>query len=316
MKTNLFILASIAAILLACTVLMSDGMTYLGVLIITMTIIGLLKLTSGSVMKMTRWARGNPRKAQVLITCLQLMFLGVALVGGKNFRELGYELSMTSASIFSGIVLLGFLLVPFFPKRASLVIPVKLFRQRLVYLGMLLSTLVMAIYVGNSIEDHYPTSPLARALISIDQTIIPTDQYWNEGVLGRIDKKVLPFRAVLTAVQPNKSVESSRAIEKEKGQMSLKEMKKKKKEVRKRLRRVGSGAVCAIAVVLILFLLLPLFCGGVCLLGYGIAAVGTGASGLAIGGITAGPIVAGLSLWGMIALGKSCGKALRNNSSE
>ena len=99
--------------------------------------------------------------------------MALGILAGNNFKELGYEFSDTTAYVFCTISVIGFLSVPFLPKRSTIAIPQVVNRHRLAYMGIALSCFVMMVLFGNRIGDDYPNSPLTHAVRAIDQAIFP-----------------------------------------------------------------------------------------------------------------------------------------------
>ena len=72
MKKNIILLAIIVLAIITCTIFISDGLTYLVTSLMALAIMGTIHRHRTSVLKITRWAKANPKKAQVFITGLQI----------------------------------------------------------------------------------------------------------------------------------------------------------------------------------------------------------------------------------------------------
>jgi Na+-translocating ferredoxin:NAD+ oxidoreductase RnfA subunit len=310
MKKNILLTAMATTIIVACTILISDGLTYLTTALMALCIIAVVQANKSRMMKMTRWAKAKPGKAQGLITVIQFALFGLGILAGKNLRELGYEFTDTTAYVFTAILVIGFLSVPFRPKRDTIAIPEKLDRQRLGYLSIILSSLILTAFIGNRIEDVYPDSPVTHVINSVDQWIFtdnlaeqtdPVDREighiqgttYGQDATDEFSGKAL---FVVNPVSDTDKMPTGAALKKLKKAEKKAARKAKKKE--RKLRRAASGGICAAAVLLIILLLAPL-CAGICLI---IGAWGSTGAGAVLGGV----LLTGASIWGMIKLGQWC----------
>ncbi len=245
-----------------------DALLYFMSAMMALGILGLQKGARSKMTQLTRWAKANPKKAQYLIAAIQLPLLGLGLLSGHNLKELGYDLSNNMSIVFGATMLLGFLSVPFLRQRQSVPIPQKVFGQKLAYMAIAMSSLMMTTGFGNSIAEKYPVSVAAQALQSADQSIV--------SVAGAKDQKVVKSKEV------------------------------KSKHKLKKFRRAVAAGSCALAVFLIL-LLIGTTCAGICLFIFGIAglaeSVGTG---LLL--VLAGVLVTYLSIMGIVKLSRWCKK--------
>lgn len=151
-----------------------DNLIYLTAALMALTTLGLIRTNRKGVIKLTRWAKANPKKTQGLIAGMQLPLITLAFYSGHNLKELGYDLSDTSTYIFGALTALGFLSVPFWSKRNAIAIPKTVSRQRLGYLGITLSSLMMMTSFGNHFVEKYPGSPVTDAIACVDNTIFPS----------------------------------------------------------------------------------------------------------------------------------------------
>ena len=318
--TSLFVLA-----ILACTIFISDGLTYLVASLMALAIVGGIKANKKWVMKMTRWGKANPKKAQIYISVIQIALLLLAIITGNNLKELGFEFSNITAYIFIAIMALGFAYVPFLPKRRTIAIPSQVDKNRFAFMSIALSSVFLMAFTGNKIGDVYPNSPVTQVLEKIDQTIfgeeISPSIELEETQIGQIQSKDYSAYLAASAAKPllaavdvrpkeeiNKSSNSKNSTYKN-SKKSKREIKRAKKKARKEfrklnrdrqknLRRAASGGACAGAILLIILLVAPL-CAGICLI---IGAFGDASVLYILGGVA----LTGLSLWGMVAAANVC----------
>src|SRR5258705_9311275 len=123
MKKNIILPAIIVLAIIICTIFMSDGLTYLITSLMALAIMGSIHRYRARVVKLTRWAKANAGKTQVLITVLQIALMALGIFAGNNLKEIGYEFSNATAYVFGTIIVIGFLSVPFLPKRSTIAIP-------------------------------------------------------------------------------------------------------------------------------------------------------------------------------------------------
>ena len=307
---NHILLSTLGIILIvACTTLISDGLTYLTISLMALSIIAVVRANKSRVLKMTRWAKAKPGKAQGLITGLQFALLGLGIFTGKNLRELGYEFTDITAYVFTAILVIGFLSVPFRRTRGKIVIPKELKRQRLGYLSIILSSLVLTAIIGNRIEDAYPNSPVTQAIETVDQWIF-TDHATEQGdfidqTTGHIPSvnhgqnaagELTGMAIFVVNPAPGKDKILSR-----KELKNSRKIERKVKKQERRLRRAVAAGACAAAIVLIIILLAPL-CAGICLI---IGGWGGASAGAVVGGVL---LTAG-SIWAIIKVGQWCTKS-------
>lgn len=324
MKKNILLSALIVLIILSCTLFISDGLTYLVTSLMAFAIIGIIGRNRSWVMKMTRWGKANPHKAQLFIAVIQIILLVFGLIAGYNFKKLGYEFSGASVFIFSTVMVAGFLSVHFLPKRSTIAIPAEVNKNRLIFVAIALSTFVLTVITGNRIGDMYPNSPITQSLEAIDQAMFPDNiiQYeeqsdnTSEQIIDEKDNQALTANSssmVVFASFENETVEPN-AFSKEENKEKLRAEKKEKKlEKRKarmmkrieKLRAAFAGGISAGAIILIVLLAIT-FCAGVCLFIAGFS----GSAGL----IPLGAVIAGGSVWGIVKIAK--GSKRKNNTSQ
>jgi len=268
---------------------------------------------------MTRWAKAKPVKAQVLITVLQLALMALGIFLGNNLKELGYEFSNTTAFVFTAIIVIGFIYVPFLPKRNTIALPKVVNRQRFAFMSIALSSFVMMVLFGNKLQDTYPNSPITMVVKAIDQAIFTdnsnqADLYdtTSDVVYSENYEQASTDKPSAKAVFASLIVNESETIIppsdlKKNSKANLKADKKIKKFEKKKARltsllkkhRLGfAGMSAGLAVVLIILLCIPL-CAGICLILSG------GSAGAILGGIA----LTGASIFGIIKVAKSSRKS-------
>jgi hypothetical protein len=264
-------------------------------------------------MKITRWGKANPGKAQLLITILQVALMMLGMIAGYNFYRLGYSFSDTSAFVFGTIMIACFLSVHFLPKRTTIAIPAAVNKHRALFMGIALSSFVLMVITGNRVEDKYPNSFVANSLKAIDEAIFHDSdiQYaeLNNVISGQVNSEdhdlalAVNSPTIVVAPAKNETLEANSFSTKEnreklKAEKKVKKLEKKKARMMKRLetlRKAFAGGMSAGAVLLMILLICTL-CAGVCLIIAGFS----GSAGL----IPLGAVVAGGSIWGIIKISK------------
>jgi hypothetical protein len=323
MSKKIILPAMIVCIVAACTTFISDGLTYLITSLMAIAIIATVQHNRSRVMKITRWAKANPLKAQLLITIIQILLMIFGIVAGYNFKKIGYELSGTTAFVFSTIMVTGFLSVHFLPKRSTIAIPAEVNKHRLIFVSIALSSFVLMVMTGNRIGEMYPNSFITRALEATDQAIFPDNatQYADridvalEPVNGENYTQALTANSTSSAAYtsfaanenetmepPSYSKKESR--EKFKAEKKANRLEKKKAKMLKRVeKRLALAGVLTVGAVLLIILLSLTLCAGICLFIAGFS----GSAAL----IPLGAVVAGGSIWGIIKVAK--GNKRKNN---
>lgn len=317
MKKKIILPVVIVFAIIACTIFISDGLTYLVASLMALVIIGIFRRNSPWIMKMTRWAKANPQKAQLFITGLQIALMAVGIIAGYNFKKLGYELSDTTSFVFSTIIITGFLSVPFLPKRSTIVIPREVNKNRLVYMGIALSSFVMMVITGNRIEDKFPNSFITHTLEVIDHAIFPEsstlidelDNVAREQVNRDNYRSALADETTTMAVfasftfNEKESIKPTTYSKKEtraklKAEKKVNKLEKKKTRMMNRLEkyRLAFAGGLSVGAILLIILLTITLCAGICLIIGGFS----GSAGL----IPLGAVIAGGSIWGIIKISK------------
>lgn len=316
MKKNTILSVSLVLAIIACTIFISDGLTYLITSLMALTILVIISLNRRRVIKLTRWAKANPGRAQVFITVLQIALMVLGIFAGNNLKELGYEFSETTAYVFGTIMLVGFLSVPFLPKRNTIAIPAVVNRHRLAYIGIALSAFVMMVVFGNRIGHDYPNSPITHAVRAIDKKIFPDkstsadsnyegleqahDKYEEQALTnGSSNSAILAVYTINGKETVAPSVLSKKeAREKLKAERKAYKLEKKKARVMKLLKlRLAAGTGTTILAIFLITLLVITTCAGICLM--------LGALGEAgVGTVLLGAVVTAGSIWGIIGAGR------------
>ena len=315
MKKNIIFSAMIVLAIIACTIFISDGLTYLTTSLMALAIMGTLHRNRSWVMKMTRWAKANPKKAQVFIAGLQMALMVLGVITGYNFKKIGYELSDTTAFVFSSIMVIGFFSVHFLPKRSSIAIPNEVNKNRLAYMSIALSSFVLMVITGNRIEEMYPNFALTHVVKAIDQAIYPDNSklyadlndVFSEPIYSENDdhastdetsaKAVFVVHSIYDKDKIKPSTNSkTEAREKKKVEKKSNRLEKKKARMMNRLEKYRlaiAGGSTALSIILIILLLVPL-CAGICLIIFGISGE------IAAGYILLGGLIATGSIWGIV----------------
>lgn len=309
----------IVIVIIACTLFMSDGLIYLVTSLMALVIMGTIRRNRSKVIQMTRWAKAHPKKAQVFITVLQIALLALGIMAGYNFKELGYELSDTTAFVFSTIMVLGFLSVRFLPKRSTIAIPKDVNRQRFAFMGIALSSFVMMVLFGNKMEDQYPNSPITQVVKAIDQAIFPDNSTQDQALntassqmyYSKNYEQTLPVKSSTGIIFASYTINEEEAIKplsdiKKKSKSNLKAEKKAQKFEKKKtkiINRLGKHRLSLAAglsggAVLLIILLVIATCAGACLFTFGVLGLIDGYL-LGILGILAGAGIGWLSIKGI-----------------
>ncbi|MCU7551601.1 hypothetical protein OCK74_20940 [Chitinophagaceae bacterium LB-8] len=306
---NRNLLLSIAAIVLVVTaaIFISAGRIYSSTALMAIAIIAVMRNFRG--MQVTRWAKANPRKTQVLITVLQIAIIFLGLLIGYNLKELGYQLSTTATVVFGTILCIGFFSIPFLPKRNTIALPVTLNRDRIAYLSIILSAFALMVITGNRIEDQFPNSPLSHTLSSIDQAIFSQDlppadvpdlelaSYSNQQQAASINENASMVSFASFAVTGHKSATIDPGKEepgKIKPGKKAKRLERKKQRMMKQVLKLRKafGAWATVGTIFLVLLLIVTTCSGICMIAIGGSA----------GTVAFGVVLIALSIFGIIKL--------------
>ena len=173
---------------------------YLMAVFIGLVTMGLLRGNRSTAMKVTRWAKANPKKTRRLIAAIQLALMGLGLSTGHNLKELGYELSDTMTYVFGAVMLLSFLSLPFKAKQNTVAMPKQVNRNRLGFLAVALASLMVMVGVGNKIGGNESSNtPLGYVINKAAQSPIvsgSSNEIWEDEevvpeVFSRGGRKIL-----------------------------------------------------------------------------------------------------------------------------
>lgn len=321
MKKIILLTSLVAVSITASIVLLSDGLTYLMVALMALTILGAMRMNKSGVMKMTRWSKANPKRAQWLITVIQLFLMILGIITGKNLKELGYQFSDVTTYVFGAIMIIGFLSVPFWPKRNTIALPKIVDRQRLAYLAISLSSLVMTAQIGNRIGDLYPDSSITHAIDRIDQSIFSDKVIDYLGYIQGSSEQINEIQAtqattgglavfVVNSGRGLKTIDQSVLPDNitspttlNKAPTTKKEIRMAKKDLRKNYRKAALAASSVGSGIAIFFLVI-LICVGACLFVGGIGAITGGEVALGIFGILVGPLLVWAAIRGIQSASK------------
>ncbi|MFZ9388905.1 MAG: hypothetical protein ACO25B_13620, partial [Chitinophagaceae bacterium] len=275
-------------------------------------IVTLLQSQETRVMKITRWAKAHPHKAQVLITLLQLLILILGLWVGYNLNQAGYSMPTYMVFIFGTVLFISLLSVPFIPRKTRLILPAVLQKHRRAYIGICLSSFLLMIYTGNYITNRFPGSGIVTVLQASDQIIFPeTNRAENLSIpvsSTPAGHATFPFLAASAMnVSPDASIVPSASSKAEaKAAKKAHRIEKRKSRAMKWLakKRLWMSGGASSGTILLIVLLVATTCGGVCLM---IAGIGDGAVGWAI----LGALAATGSVWGIVALLRGSKKQAR-----
>jgi len=324
MKKNTILSALMVITIITCTLFISDGLTYLITSLMALTIAGVIHYNRQWVMKMTRWAKANPGRTQVFITVLQIALMALGIFAGNNLKEIGYEFSNITAYVFSTIIVIGFLSVPFLPKRTAIAIPRVVNSRRFAYIGITLSSFVMMAVLGNRLESDYPNSPLTYAVRAIDNAIFqdnslyanPDDEagetaYERNGSQALADGS--PNIAIFAAytIYDKETITPSTLSKKEireklKAEKKAKRFEKKKHKMINHIlkKRLALAAGMDAGAIILIVLLGITTCAGVCLVIGGFAGGGVGYGLLGI-------VVAAASIFGIVKISQGNKRKLK-----
>lgn len=315
MRKNFLLPAIILLGIIASSIFSTNGFVYLVASVMAIVIVGTIRHNGSWGMKLTRWSKANPRKAQVFITALQLAIGALGMMVGYNLQKLEYDLSDRTALVFSTIIVAGFFLVRFLPKRSTIALPAEVNRSRFAYMSIALSSFFMMVFTGNRIEEMYPNSVVTHTLNVIDNAIFSNNYNETEDGasnwltrenFGHSIKPEASAMAVFVSLTGNeKETVKPPVYSKKETRAQLKAEKRAKKLERKKTKLINlftkkrtkwAAAMTAGAVILIILLVFTA-CAGVCLL---IA----GFSGEGAGYVVVGAIVTALSIWGITKVSK------------
>jgi len=312
MKKHLVLITATILISVALNAFTQEGMIYLASALMAGIVIITLRNSGSGMMRLTKWAKANPRKTQIWITLLLVFLLSLGMIVGYDLMQLGYRFSDTTAAIFSLVMVAGFFSVPMFSKKNTITLPFTLIRYRLIYTCILIAAYASAVITGNRVPDKYPNSIVANVLASIDQEIFgPVGSSMDEEqfLMSDAGSATTQTEAVVLAAFPssklNESPSSEPTLSKKEPKGKFKELRKtlklekKQKRMMKRVEKwrkaFAAGGSGGSVVVIILLVLLA--CTGVCLIVGGFSGGGAWA-------VILGVVVTFLAVYGIVKTSK------------
>ena len=311
MNRNVLLLIAAIVLFVVVTLFINDGWIYSATTLAALIIMSVIRYFKSWVMGLTRWAKENPRKTQVLITILQIVILSSGLLVGYDLKELGSHIGYIPTIVFGAILSWAFLSIRFLPKRNTIAIPVAVNKDRMAYMGVALSAFVLMVITGNRIEDKFPNSPISQALRSIDhamfsQELVSNDDIdlepesgqeiqqamlinGNESTLSFASVALTGENSIASAIHPEKK--AAEKIKSGKKAAKFERMKKRMMKRIEKLRKAFAGGVSA-GVIFLVILLIIASCAGIC-----IALSGGGAGSVALG-----IVILGLAIFGSVKL--------------
>lgn len=309
MKKNLLTVIVAVVLIIITTLFVTDGWIYSTTFLVAISIIKIIRHFNSKILRLTRWAKENPRKTQVMITVLQILILSLGLLIGYDLKELGLKLSGIPIIIFGVILMSGFLSIPFLPKRNTIALPVVVNKDRITYMSIALSAFVIMVITGNRIEDKFPNSFITYSLRSVDkaifsQAILLDDEMYSNMEPGTdqqqpmlINKNSAIVAFASFTVTGDNSLSSTIHPSKEgRKKLTGENLEKKKKKLMKRIEKLRKAFAAGgtVGTVLLIILLVITSCAGICLIAIGGSA----------GAVAAGVVILGLSVWGFIKISK------------
>jgi hypothetical protein len=309
---NTKILLSAPALLIAIVLLFFQSQALIIITAIVMAVIIIIALRflgPGQNMKITRWAKRNPRKTQVFITIGILLAMAVGLTVGFDLRQLGYVFKDITAIVFGGFMMFGFLSIPFLKRRPIFTLPSVIFRDRLAYTVILICVYALSVFSGNRAEDKYPESYFVKVLQAVDKKIF--SQQMAEAVFVYQDfeeennpiikeSSIFPLFTLMMLYEKKVSEPTVSKDEKRLNNKAVEKLKKMEKKMKRRMDRLREMyAAGASAGTILLYILLGLLvCTGICLIigGFSGGGVGYGILGIFV--------LAG-SIWGIISTSRT-----------
>lgn len=303
MNRKLLLTLAAAVLLIGISILVNEGWIYLATACIAVIIVSVIRNFHSPVMKLTRWAKENPKKTQVLITVVQIVILAAGLLVGYDLKELGYQFTEVPTIIFSIIVCYGFFSTRFLPKKNFIALPAVVNKDRLAYLSVVLSAFVIMVVTGNRIEEKFHNSFLSSALRTIDQSMFSEDHFSNDENQTELNASSFLFGGNVVgaiavsgdgySIHPaNEPPEKIKADKKAK--RFEKRFEKRKQKIMKRiesLRKAFAGGTSA-GVIFLIILLVIAACAGICI----------ALSGGGVGSVFLGIIILGLAVFGIVKL--------------
>jgi hypothetical protein len=168
-----------------------SGLLLLSGLGIALSALGLSYANKKTTTQLTRWAKANNKKTQFLIAATQIAMMGLAFFQGYNLKMMGYNIANNLQYVFPLLATIGFISIPFFPKKESIVLPQKVVAKKLGFLTIALASLLNVASIGNHIATEQPTLAISQTVQSIDNYVVGTASNASqiEAVNTTIDKE-------------------------------------------------------------------------------------------------------------------------------
>jgi hypothetical protein len=301
MKGKLALYPSVA-VLIGVAILVSEGWIYLLAAVVALGIILIINRFHSPVMKLTRWAKNNTRKAQLLITFLQVVILSTGLIIGYNLNQLGHHFDRIPLLVFCAVLCVGFSSTRFLPAKRGIALPVDLAKDRLASLAIALSSFAIMVVTGNRVDTDYPDTVLSNTLHSIDQTMFSEDNFSDletgtEGANATLlPETVFGSIAVIGgsySIHPGSEPPVKIKADK-KARRFEKRFERRKQKIMKRIEalRKAFSTGASVGIIFLVILLVIACCAGICL-----ALSGGGA-----GSVLLGIAILGLAIFGIVKL--------------
>jgi hypothetical protein len=301
MKRKLALYPS-AAVLIGVAFLVTEGWIYLLAAIAALAVILIINRFRSPVIRLARWAKNNPRKAQVLITVLQVVILATGLVVGFNLNQLGHHFDRIPLVVFGAILCLGFLSTRFLPTQRDIVLPVDVAKDRVASLAIALSAFAIMVITGNRVDTDYPDTVFSHTLHSIDQGMFSEDNFSDlesgtgDENITLLQESALASFAVMGAsysIHPS-SEPPVRLKADKKARRFEKRFERRKQKIMKRIEalRKAFSTGASVGIIFLVILLVIASCAGICL-----ALSGGGA-----GSVLLGIAILGLAVFGIVKL--------------
>jgi len=147
----------------------------------TLGFAGISRLGKRTVHKLTKWAKYNQNKTIATIAALQTGVMALGIQSGYSLRQMGLELGDEVGAISMGTFLLGFSLVPLFPKAFSILNPKNLFKQRMTFVVASIAGLVMSLHFGNNVSQKHANTYGEAAIEYVDNFVFGDSPAENPG---------------------------------------------------------------------------------------------------------------------------------------
>ena len=300
MQKGMILRSAVIYVFLMLALVFSGGMIYLVASVMALFIFLFMQHRQKTVTKLTRWANTNARKAQVLITVLQILLLFMGLYAGFNLNRAGYQLPGSVAYIFGSLIIISFCSVPFLRRKRTIVIPREVYKNRLLFAGIALSFFIMMVFTGNRMENKYPGAGITNLFNKVDNVFFP-----EENDIASAEESTMPnastgmaafaaFSVTKESISNGTGIAPDTKAELKAEKKAKKLERKKARQVKRLEKRMAMAAALSGGAILLIVLLGITTCAGICLIigGFG------GSAGL----IPLGILVAAASIYGIVKI--------------